>query len=234
MSRALSTVALACAFAFAATSASGAFFKPLSPPIAPQAPQTNVLHAQKPIRMQQLRNPPVVYSLSQRAAAVAAAGHMLVPPDLSAPFTLTPAHTFIPGVASLRFESSYQLFDAGSPTGDPNNPPLYAFCGGACFPMDPNQHIQGIIVSFQAMQGKHYVFDCRIVGGDNIVNYRYFGVPTSGGSSGTAQIGEDGHVLMTTGVTASGGGMTFAMSLDYSPDPNTSGWGFWGCDVSSF
>jgi len=235
MKRAVFLTALVCGAMLVATDISAQLLKPLRPaPSAPTQAHAVTIHSPQIARLPMLRAAPATYSAAQRAAAVAAIQHMAVPPDLSAPFSLTPGHAVIPGIARLAVESSYQIMDGGDYNGDPAQPAYYGFCGGQCFPMDSNQHIQDIVIKFQALAGKHYVFDCRMQGWQNNINYQFFGVQTSGGSSGTAAIGSDNHVLVTTGTTASSGELTFVIALDYSSDPNASGWMFWGCDVSSF
>ena len=235
MKRTVFLTALVCSVMLIATDVSAQTLKPLrlTPPAATKAHAVTVYSPQI-ARLPKLRVAPASYSVAQRAAAVAATQHMAVPPDLSAPFSLTPGHAVIPGIARLAVESSYQIMDGGDYNGDPAQPAYYGFCGGSCFPMDSNQHIQDIVIRFQALAGKHYVFDCRIQGGQNSINYQFFGVQTSGGSSGTATIGSDNHVLVTTGTTASSGELTYVIGLEYFNDPNAQGWVFWGCDVSSF
>ena len=238
MKRTLFLAVIVSGVAMIATSASAQLFRPLTPtakpvpPITTQNPHAVTVHNAHMARAPKIA--PRVYTISQRAAAVAAIGHMPLPPDLSAPFTVSPAHPMLPGIASLSIESNTEVLNGGSYSGDASDEAMFAFCGGACFPMESNPHIQSIAIKFRALEGRHYVLDCRISGWRNTVNYIYYGVQTSGGSSGTASIGPDNHALMMTGVTSASGDMTFAMSLDYSDDPNNSGWGFWGCDVSSF
>jgi len=226
-----------CGVALAAGNASGQLYRPMKPNSPP--PAQNSMTRPKPHSMMQTHSMPRMaprpLTPQQRAAILANTLRMPVPPDLSAPFTLTPGRPIIPGMAEL----GYGLvvgFEPGM-LSDSTNQGYAEFCEENYCAPNSDYTGPGFWLEFNALQGKHYAFDCRITG-DNTIYYQYMG---SGGpqGGGTVYASGDGHFVFATSAMSTNGEMdvdvTFYSLNSQDPAPVFTGRLYlWGCDVSSY
>ena len=228
----LCTAALAslCGAVLIANCAFGQLLQPLKQANPPQGKSLSAQHRPQPVA----RIAPRVYTMQQRAAAIGRTIHTTVPPDLSAPFTLTPGKPIIPDVATLGFGLVVGTWSGN--LDDPSDQGSAEFCEESVCAPNNNYTGPGFWVSFRALQGRHYALDCRVTG-VNTLYYTYMGQGMYSG--GTSYATSDGHFIFATSAAQSDGDVTVDVTL-YSqnagdPPPVFNGRAIlWGCDVSSF
>lgn len=208
-------LALLCATALTSVSA-----QPLQ--IAPKLEQRTQM--QQKVRLLKLKPLPV-YSQAERRAALSKVMSLTTP--LGAPFSLTPAKPFIPGVAALWLN---KVDSVGATFAYPE--------GGATFSDDVNAKLN---IQMIAQPGKKYAVDCRISNAGKV----YYSVIASKNTNGyTSQPyhaeneltpDSNSHFVFATGTMPANDSVWITLSFKFPGYvPQLYDVTLWGCEISPF
>jgi len=182
----------------------------LTGPAMPQARQMNP----------SMKSAPAALTIEQRSKAIQLLLHSAVPPNLNAPFTVTPSQPVVPGIAHL------DIYAVGSLHTDMNVPQnsYFALCvSEICH--------STVELTFRTIQGKRYAVDCAIMS-SFAPEYRFrqssFGTVLSSGSIDPVA---DNHFVFASGPAPSDDTMVAELQF-YSQ--GTGKVIFYNCNVSSF
>lgn len=130
------------------------------------------------------------------------------------------------GVRALTNGSLDDLSDQGS----------VEICEGVACNADTNTFLESVWLTFRAVQGRHYAFDCRITGIYQVYYDLGMGVNNATGHArGNASVSNDGHVVFASGAMPTDGELKVVIFFQELDAPVYTGpLIFWGCDVSSY
>jgi hypothetical protein len=174
--------------------------------------------------MRQVRPPvkaaPTALTIEQRSKAVQSFLHLPMPPNLSAPFTVTPAQPVVPFIASLN------IYAVGSLHTDMNN------LQNGFFDLCNLEKCHSTVeLAFRTIQGKRYAVDCAIT--SSFAPQYHFRQSSFGAalSSGTLDPVANNHFVFASG-PAPTDDIMIAELMFYSQGSGKVV--FYNCNVSSF